>query len=127
VPPKIRKLTFDELIEHYPHYAWFDFEKDEIAIPSMEDLWKRVYLHEYIHWLRRDKWTVKFLSLVPYLLPVILGLIIASFVPLLELIATPILIGIVIALLYSYWLEEYHVQKKMLPKLCKEEGIWEGK
>jgi hypothetical protein len=111
---KVKVLSFEEALKMYPVKAYYDYDNEVINIPSQETIWNIVFLHEYVHHLRRDKLTLKIEANFIYILFIILGSAVLSalFPPL--ILSAPLLL-ILFALCYMY--EEYFVQKKLIKEL----------
>jgi len=111
---KVKVLDFDEALRMYPVKAYYDYDNQTIHIPSQETMWNIVFLHEYVHHLRRNKITLKIEANFIYILFIILGSAILSVLFPLVIFSAPLLL-ILFALCYMY--EEYFVQKKLIKEL----------
>jgi len=111
---KVKVLSFDEALKMYPVKAYYDYDNEVINIPSQETMWNIVFLHEYVHHLRRQKLTLKIEANFIYILFIILGSAILSVLFPLLIFSAPILL-ILFAFCYMY--EEYFVQKKLIKEL----------
>jgi hypothetical protein len=112
---KVRILNFEEALRMYPVKAFYDYDNETIHIPDKDAMWNIVFLHEYIHHLRRDKFTLKFEANFIFVFFFILSLAVLSvflFQPL--IFVAPVLLFL-FAFCYVY--EEYYVQKKLIKEL----------
>ena len=117
---KIKHLTKEELLNIYPSHAYFDNPLEEIAIPDKDLLYNSILIHEYIHYLRRNRLTLKITSISNILLTMILGFAIFSIFMSAFIIPTMVFAFL---LFFSYFIEENYIQKKMMRELNWEETI----
>ena len=111
---KIRILNFEEALRMYPVKAFYDYDNETIHIPDKDAMWNIVFLHEYVHHLRRDKFTLKFEANFVYVLFVILGCVVLSLLFPFVIYACPVLL---FTFAFCYVYEEYYVQKKLIKEL----------
>lgn len=114
--PKLKLLSLEEAISVYPHHAYCDIEEGVIVMPDKEALFKLVLGHEYIHWLRRRKLSAKFLASMDMLLLLFVAVAMMSIAYSFMSYLACILLTL---FLYSYYVEEIHIQKKLLGEVTK--------
>ena len=113
---KIKYLNLNEMLQQYPTMAYYDPLADEICMPDKDLLFNLIYAHEYIHHLRRDKFTVKLLSITKQWMILFTASILMSMINSFFIYVSAFMIVLYMA---SYYYEEFYVQRNNLKKVIE--------
>jgi len=111
---KVKYLNLNEMLQQYPTMAYYDPLTDEICMPDKDLLFNLIYAHEYIHHLRRDKFTVKLLSVTKQWMILFTATLLMSTIYSFFIYIASLMIALYMA---SYFYEEFYVQRNNLEKV----------
>jgi len=113
---KVKILSVDEVLKSYPSHAHYNIAENTISIPDRDTLFKLVFAHEYIHYLRRNKVTTRILASLDLMFLLLMSCLAMSII---YNFMTYVSVLVLTVILFCYFYEEIYVMKRNLKKVME--------